>query len=285
VEPMTLYTCPVFLLITTSLFQILLSRLTRRLLSQHLSPTHRFHSYCPEIKRRIITQSAALLMKPLLLVYFLPFLRSYPHTTEPLWTTADLDALITVHASMYIFDVTHHHATLPYFAHHILVLTCGLLTRGRAPLVVLFFAPFVAGIIFGDACIETAWVTYRLSNVAAGKMMAVCAHANRAIRGFQWASVAVYLVRFWREMVDALGWKGTVALAAACAFWAWCEWFAVGLCFALGEKLELEVRTPEEKSECVYAALGKKQGGAGVRVFGRWIREHLVEFALWCVGM
>ncbi|KAI5843288.1 hypothetical protein BZA05DRAFT_411205 [Tricharina praecox] len=159
--PYSLRSTPLYIIVTTSLLQLLFSHAIRHILERRLPKHHRYHTLCPEIKRRINAQPCALLMKPLIAYFTAPFFgvylralfsghldrgsgKLYPWTIE---RTQQLDCLLAVYASMYIFDISHHQASLPYFIHHFVSLLVVLATRTLAKQrghVVLteFFTPF-----------------------------------------------------------------------------------------------------------------------------------------------
>ena len=246
------------------LVRVSFSRFIRHTLDTRLSKFHRYHSYNPEVKRRISTQPSTLLVRPLLIYYALPLLKTFVGviSTQPdailRWSPEDVERLdlervVAVFASMYLFDIAHHQSTLPYFIHHLVSLAFALatITLGRGPsqvIMSLFFAPFLApGMAFGDTCGEASWLAYRLapyrrSGQASvyGALLAACARVHAAARLLLWALIARYLWCFSAQVAAAAGVRAVPALAAALAYWGWCEWFYVRLGFRLQEKWEKE---------------------------------------------
>ncbi|KAA8911570.1 hypothetical protein FN846DRAFT_904274 [Sphaerosporella brunnea] len=268
VSPAATPAWPLTITLLTSLFALLLSRLTRHVLSA-LPATHRYHRYPAETQRRLFAQTSTLLLKLVLLFYLLPFLPSLQASDA---TKEELDALTAVLAGMYIFDLSHHHARDVYFLHHILVLICALLLPRASgetqQLLTRFLTPFMVGVVLADSQIEIAWLIFRLSPLDSPRTkmcLALLAQGNRAVRIFQWLWAAVYL----RDVARLLG-PGIVVVG----FWAWCEWWTVGLCFCIAEcegeaVYELVERRGGPVREVVRAA--GMLGRLGRRVLWPWI--------------
>ena len=252
----SIFTSPLYLLVSTFLLQLLVSRAIRHNLDSNrkLFPaSHRYHSLPPEAQRRTETQLCLLLMKTAILYYTAPLFRLYVDTLLSgrlaEWTpsnTRTLDSLLAVLASMYLFDIAHHHAALPYFVHHFVSLTVALAARAHGcTALTAFFTPFfVPGIVLGDTCGELVWLLYRLAplQTPCAAVIHRCSLVHLAARLCQWACIAVYIVRIGPHMLAGLGAEHTgvaagvvlLPLTGALLFWGYCECFYVSLCFWLG---------------------------------------------------
>lgn len=285
---------PLYLLVSTFLLQLLVSRMVRYNLdnNRRLVPAgHRYHLFPPEAQRRTECQLCSLLMKAAILYYTAPLLRLYLATMLSgrlaEWTPANtrtLDSLLAVLASMYLFDIAHHHAALPYFVHHFVSLAVALATRAHGcTAMIAFFTPFfVPGIVLGDTCGELVWLLYRLAPLQTQYAVVIrrCSFVHLAARVCQWACIAVYIVHLGPQMLAGLGAEHTgertgagvgvalllVLLAGALLFWAYCECFYVSLCFWLGREFDGRVGRGDSVKPLVnQLTIGKDCG-----VMWRW---------------
>lgn len=257
---------PLFVMIIVTLVQLLFSRFVRHQLERHLPESHRYHSYPAEVQRRITTQPSTLIVRPLLVYYALPFLYAFVSSityrpgfeTLLSWTPEDtnrMEYLISVFASMYLFDIAHHQSSLPYFVHHYVSLFMVLLSLAfnhksgnDSQALTLFFVPFfIPGMALGDTCGEVSWLTYRLAPYRKhgqisgyGIILRACSYGHAIARIVLWAMIAGYLWCFFPQIIRVMGWSSVPILSAALAYWGWCEWFYVKLGFRLRVKWEEE---------------------------------------------
>lgn len=235
---------PLFIIITTFLLQIGSARVIRHYLETRLSKSHRFHAYTPDMQRRIFAQPETLMMKTLVIYYAFPLVRYfleslYSRELFP-WTPKHhitLDSLISILASIYLFDVSHQQSSIPYFIHHYVSLMCALAVRvaPSSALTGLFVPFFFPGIICGDFCGEVIWLMYRLAPYREGVVtpLRIFCFGHLASRILQWLLILSYILIFHGDIAGTTGWIAVPFLMGVLAYWAWCERFYVILGFNL----------------------------------------------------